>query len=84
MIAIMERAMTTAKVFTTGRSQAVRLPKEFRFKGREVRIWQVGDMVCLCGLGKERELFEDALRSFTPDFMEERRQPTGRDRRRRW
>ncbi|MDR0447683.1 MAG: type II toxin-antitoxin system VapB family antitoxin [Treponema sp.] len=28
----------TAKIFTSGRSQAVRLPKEFRFKGTEVYI----------------------------------------------
>ena len=28
----------TAKLFKSGRSQAVRLPKEFRFKGKEVRI----------------------------------------------
>ncbi|WP_155517376.1 antitoxin, partial [Pseudomonas amygdali] len=29
---------TTAKLFVTGRSQAVRLPKEFRFQGTEVFI----------------------------------------------
>ena len=75
--------MPTAKVFMTGRSQAVRLPKEFRFKDDEVGISRLGDLVLLYPLGKEGELFERALRSFTPDFMEERRQPTGRDRRRR-
>ena len=32
----------TAKLFTNGRSQAVRLPKEFRFKGREVKIRKEG------------------------------------------
>lgn len=37
----------TAKVFTHGRSQAVRLPKEFRFEGAEVRISRVGDKVIL-------------------------------------
>jgi antitoxin VapB len=36
-----------AKVFTHGRSQAVRLPKEFRFKGSEVRVTKVGDRVIL-------------------------------------
>jgi antitoxin VapB len=35
----------TAKLFTHGRSQAVRLPKEFRFEGREVRVTKVGDKV---------------------------------------
>ena len=36
-----------AKVFKHGRSQAVRLPKEFRFKGSEVRVTKVGDRVIL-------------------------------------
>lgn len=37
----------TAKLFWSGRSQAVRLPKEFRFEGREVRIRREGDRVIL-------------------------------------
>lgn len=37
----------TAKLFRNGRSQAVRLPREFRFEGDEVRIRQVGDGVLL-------------------------------------
>lgn len=36
-----------AKVFKHGRSQAVRLPKEFRFEGSEVRVTKVGDRVIL-------------------------------------
>ncbi|MDH2047686.1 antitoxin [Acinetobacter johnsonii] len=39
--------MTTAKVFMSGRSQAVRLPKEFRFEGTEVEIFRRGDEVIL-------------------------------------
>src|SRR5664280_601853 len=42
-----ESNMTIAKVFKSGRSQAVRLPKEFRFKGTEVYIDKVGDTVLL-------------------------------------
>lgn len=38
---------STAKLFMNGRSQAVRLPKEFRFKGTEVRVSKVGDKVIL-------------------------------------
>ena len=38
---------TTAKLFMHGRSQAVRLPKEFRFSGTEVRVSKVGDKVIL-------------------------------------
>lgn len=39
--------MATAKVFRAGRFQAVRLPKEFRFKGNEVRIRRHGSAVIL-------------------------------------
>ena len=38
---------STAKLFRTGRSQAVRLPKEFRFEGSEVRIRREGSAVIL-------------------------------------
>jgi antitoxin VapB len=37
----------TAKLFMHGRSQAVRLPKEFRFEGTEVRVSKVGEKVIL-------------------------------------
>jgi antitoxin VapB len=37
----------TAKLFMHGRSQAVRLPQEFRFEGKEVRVSKVGDKVIL-------------------------------------
>jgi antitoxin VapB len=40
-------AGTRAKLFWNGRSQAVRLPKEFRFEGDEVEIRQEGDAVIL-------------------------------------
>ena len=39
--------MATAKVFRNGRSQAVRLPKEFRFEGEEVAIRREGRRVVL-------------------------------------
>lgn len=38
---------STAKLFRNGRSQAVRLPKEFRFEGNEVRIRRLGESVVL-------------------------------------
>ena len=38
---------STAKLFKHGRSQAVRLPKEFRFEGTEVKVSKVGDKVIL-------------------------------------
>jgi antitoxin VapB len=39
--------MTMAKVFRSGNSQAVRLPKEFRFKAKEVEVFRRGDEVVL-------------------------------------
>ena len=39
--------MRTAKVFRSGNSQALRLPKEFRFKGKEVEIFRRGNEVVL-------------------------------------
>jgi len=55
-----------AKIFKNGRSQAVRLPKEFRFEGTEVRIRKQGDKVILERLKKSKwpDGFWDI---FTPD-----------------
>jgi virulence-associated protein VagC len=39
--------MGTAKLFRNGRSQAVRLPKEFRFEGQELSIRREGEAVIL-------------------------------------
>jgi antitoxin VapB len=44
--------VATAKIFMHGRSQAVRLPKEFRLPGREVRVSRIGDKVILEPLEK--------------------------------
>jgi antitoxin VapB len=46
----------TARLFMHGRSQAVRLPKEFRFAGTEVKVSKVGDRVILEPLARERPL----------------------------
>jgi antitoxin VapB len=46
--------MTTAKVFRSGNSQAVRLPKEFRFKATEVEIFRRGQEVVLREKDKTR------------------------------
>ena len=51
-------AMATAKIFMHGRSQAVRLPKEFRLPGKEVRVSKVGDKVILEPLSAENPLLD--------------------------
>jgi antitoxin VapB len=47
MYILLEVRMTTARVFKSGNSQAVRLPKQFRFDGDEVEIFRRGDEVVL-------------------------------------
>lgn len=59
----------TAKIFENGRSQAVRLPKRFRFTGDEVYIQKFGNMVMLVPKEKAWETFLEGLHSFTDDFM---------------
>jgi len=65
--------MQSAKLFINGRSQAVRLPKEFQFAGKDVLIQKVGDAVILLPNNKSWEVFLHGLNSFTDDFMEEGR-----------
>ena len=67
--------MKTAKLFKNGDSQAVRLPKEFRFKGSEVLIQRVGDAVVLLPKAKSWDALIGSLAKFSPDFMSERDQP---------
>jgi len=62
------RKRSTAKVFTTGRSQAVRIPKEYRFACDEVLIEREGDRVILTPRPKSwREYFARTPR-FSDDF----------------
>ena len=67
--------MQQAKLFQNGQSQAVRLPKEFRFEGESVSIKRVGRAVVLLPRNEPWETLFDALADFSPDFMEERDQP---------
>ena len=67
--------MDTAKVFKTGRSQAVRLPKEFRFKADEVCIKRVGSAVLLFPKGSAWRLMGEAIGKVDVDFMADRNQP---------
>ena len=61
--------MLTAKLFANGKSQAVRLPKEYRFSGNEVGVVRVGDMVVLYPKEKAWEIFA-ASEPVTDDFCE--------------
>lgn len=67
--------MDTAKVFQSGRSQAVRLPKEYRFEGKEVLVKHFANGVLLLPIDKSWQALEAALQEFEPGFKLEREQP---------
>ena len=66
--------MKKAKLFLNGKSQAVRLPKEFRFEGTEVFIQRVGPGVMLFPIDDPWYWIERAQGLVTADFMESRDQ----------
>ncbi len=65
--------MMTAKVFENGRSQAVRLPKEYRFNDEEVAINKIGDIVILMPKENKWSGFLNSLDLFSEDFMNDGR-----------
>lgn len=73
--------MDTAKVFMNGRSQAVRLPKEYRFDDEEVYINRVGSIVMLFPKEEKWANFLASLEMFSDDFMEEPRKQGELDKR---
>ena len=62
--------MTLAKLFWSGRSQAVRLPKEFRFPGNSVRIRRHGNAVILEPEANDWEWLDAVSGPFDQDFIE--------------
>jgi len=72
--------MLTAKIFENGRSQAVRLPKECRFKDEEVLINKIGEMVILMPKNSKWSTFEKAIKMFSDDFMQDKRLDTKQNR----
>lgn len=62
--------MTVAKLFQNGGSQAVRLPKEYRFEGNEVLISRVGDVVVMVPRMEYWSTMLKSLDMFTDDFMD--------------
>lgn len=73
--------MDIAKVFWSGRSQAVRLPREYRFDCEEVRIRRVGNSVVLEPMAKDWNWLDAAVRELSPDYLVEgRQQPEAQQR----
>jgi len=72
--------METAKLFQNGKSQAVRLPKEFRFGSDRVYIKRVGNAVVLLPYKSSWDTLLESLTHFSADFMNERTQPAIQER----
>ena len=74
--------MTTARIFKSGNSQAVRLPKEFRFQSDEVEIFRRGDEVVLREKPRDMSRAFELLTELPDDFFAEGRNdppPQSRD-----
>ncbi len=62
--------MDTAKLFKNGQSQAVRLPKQYAFKGKEVHIKRISGVVMLIPKDADPwKPFVDSLDKFSEDYM---------------
>lgn len=73
--------MNIAKVFWSGRSQAVRLPKEFRFDTTEVHIHRHGDAVILEPIARDWAWLDDVTGPLNDDFVDAvNEQPSNQER----
>jgi len=72
--------MKTAKIFRNGQSQAVRLPKEFRFREDHVYVKKSGNVVLLIPARGSWDSLEASLSKFTGDFLADREQPPVQER----
>lgn len=66
--------MTYARVFQSGNSQAVRLPKEFRFSAEQVEIFRRGDEIVLRERPRDALEIFNALSQLPEDFMSQGRE----------
>nr|WP_087145836.1 type II toxin-antitoxin system VapB family antitoxin [Crenothrix polyspora] len=66
--------MATAKIFQNGSSQAVRLPKEFRVQGKEVKISKQGNKIILEPIENSWTQWFESMTQFSDDFMESGRE----------
>lgn len=73
--------MTTAKLFPNGQSQAIRIPKEFRFENQsEVFIAKEGEALIIFPKSSKFNILFNALDQFSDDFLPERNQPANDNR----
>ena len=73
--------MLSSKVFISGNSQAIRLPKEYQVDDKELYIKKIGSTIILFPKNNPWETFERSLSEFTEDFMiDGRNQPPVQER----
>lgn len=68
--------MDTAKVFDSGNSQAIRIPKKFKLKGKEAYITKIGDAIVILPMKQKWSSLIDSIDKFSDDFLMDRSQPT--------
>jgi antitoxin VapB len=72
--------MDTAKIFQNGKSQAIRLPKQYRFRGSKVYVKRMGNAVILIPEQDSWQTLVESLEQFSDDFLTDRLQPPTQDR----
>ncbi|HDQ04006.1 MAG TPA: AbrB/MazE/SpoVT family DNA-binding domain-containing protein [Deltaproteobacteria bacterium] len=73
--------MLTSKVFISGNSQAIRLPKEYQVKDKELFIQKIGRTIILFPKKNPWEPFEKSLSEFSDDFLADGRKQPGMQKR---
>jgi antitoxin VapB len=72
--------MAIAKVFINGKSQAVRLPRDYRVEGTAVYVNRIGNGIILLPMNNPWQGLLDSLGKFSDDFMENREQGEPQER----
>ena len=72
--------MDTARLFQSGNSQAIRLPKEYRLPGTKVYLKRMGKGILILPEDQAWQPMIESLSKFSPDFMEDRNQPPVQER----
>jgi antitoxin VapB len=73
--------LLSTKIFTSGNSQAIRLPKEYQVEEKEMYIQKIGTTILLFPKTNPWEAFERSLNEFSDDFMTDgRNQPEMQER----
>jgi len=73
--------MKKGKIFMNGKSQAIRLPKEFRFSSSEVLITKIGDALIIVPPEKRMDVLKMSLNMFSSDFFQDGRKDIGEQKR---